>query len=104
MIDVGDGTWTETQPDNLQFVYDTSGNLSRMVSPAGGRWTVVRSSGLMTALAGPLSRRTTFAPSAARRSTSTERLLRLSAACSAESSPRPAARGAWDRPRAAPRS
>ena len=61
LVQNGDGTWTETQPDNLKFVYDTSGNLSRLVSPAGGRWTVIRSSGLMTALSGPFSRRTTFA-------------------------------------------
>ena len=56
-----DGTWTESHPDNLQLAYDTGGNLTRMVSPTGGRWTVIRSSGLMTALSALFSRRTSFA-------------------------------------------
>ena len=40
LVKNGDGTWTQTQPDGFQVVYNTAGQPSRLASAVGGRWTL----------------------------------------------------------------
>jgi YD repeat-containing protein len=62
LVKNGDGTWTETQPDGFQLVYDSTGKLSRMVNPAGARFShSYDGSGKLTNITDPAGGRTTFA-------------------------------------------
>src|SRR6266446_250408 len=57
----GDNTWTETLPDGMARTYDTTGALKKLVNPSGGRWTILRSSGLLSSILSPINTRTTYA-------------------------------------------
>jgi hypothetical protein len=55
--------WTETQPDNTAFNYDTFGVLQSIQNPAGVRWTLTWNGGFASVdyITGPFGRRTSFA-------------------------------------------
>ena len=61
LVQNGDNTWTETQPDGFQLRYDTTGKLYRLQSVAGSRWTISRDGGgKVTRIVDPTTARTTF--------------------------------------------
>jgi YD repeat-containing protein len=57
---VAGGGWVETRPDGFQRRYDSTGSLSRLVSPAGRIWTVQHSGDLVTSIQSPIGTRTTY--------------------------------------------
>jgi YD repeat-containing protein len=54
-------TWTQTQPDGFQVMYNTSGTPIYLASPNGGRWTLGYASGLVLNVTDPFNNRTTYA-------------------------------------------
>jgi YD repeat-containing protein len=61
LVQNADGTWTQTQPDGFQTVFNTSGYPTRLVSAAGDRWTISYDSGNPVLWVGdPFNRRTTY--------------------------------------------
>src|SRR5439155_2504626 len=55
------GGWTETQPDGTAFRYDTTGKLQYVKNPAGARWSLTYSAGLIRRITNPFNRLTSFA-------------------------------------------
>ena len=48
LTEVTGGGWIETRPDGTKLRYGTDGAFSRKETPAGGRWTIVRSGDLLS--------------------------------------------------------
>jgi YD repeat-containing protein len=62
LVQNGDGTWTQTQPDGFQVAYDTNGRPSRLADSAGDRWTMgYDGGGRVLNLTDPYNRRTSYA-------------------------------------------
>ena len=57
-----DNTWTERQPDGIDWEYHPGGCLKRLKSPSGDIWTVARSGGATTITA-PTGSTTSYSPS-----------------------------------------
>jgi YD repeat-containing protein len=61
LVQNGDGSWTETQPNGFKFQYDSTGSLVRFESLAGQRWTVsYDGAGKLAHVENPFQQRTTY--------------------------------------------
>ena len=50
LVKNANGTWTETQADGMVWQYDATGGLTKFTNPSGGRWTMLRSGSLLSAV------------------------------------------------------